>query len=614
MPSLVDDVKDRLDIAEVISGYVKLTSAGSNMRGLCPFHREKTPSFMVSKEKQIFHCFGCGKGGDVITFVQEIEGMEFKEALRLLAERAGLDYHKYQGAVSSNETPDNKEVLRRVLETTTAYYQKQLASSEGQVAKKYLSERGIAKDMVQDFRLGYAPRADERGYPSALYNYLRGLSFSPSAILASGSVYKKDNQDVYVDRFRERVIFPIADSLGRVVGFSARLLPGSDSSQGKYINTPSTVLYDKGSLFYGFHLAKQAIRENSEVIMLEGNLDVVLSHQTGIKQAVATCGTALGKKQLSFLRRYTQKLTLAFDADMAGVKATKRAAELAWEDEFDVKVIPIKMGKDVADIVKDNPEMWLKMVKKKKSLAGYFFNLAFKNRDLNLDQKKALADKILKLLSKTPSRVEQSHYIKKLAEEIRVPETLLWEKISQNSKITARTNFKKEESEKTVSSKGRRDLLEEMIIGLVYNHPKLYFKYLDNARRAVFIGQETGNIWQEMKNFLDSFPQDKKNKLKSADLLFSNRTSGLIAKEYAIKVENELGSDPDEDIEKLQRELIECYNTLEVEFLKDKRAELLSEIKKLSTEDKAKFPDLMKRLEEISKEITKNRNTQIVSG
>ncbi|MFH1183155.1 MAG: DNA primase [Candidatus Moraniibacteriota bacterium] len=608
MASLVEEVKDRLDIVEVISGYVKMTPAGTNMRGLCPFHREKTPSFMVSREKQIFHCFGCGKGGDVITFIEEMEGMEFKEALRMLAERAGLDYRKYQGAGDNKAQADSKEVLRRVLEASAGFFENNLKSTAGKKARGYLNERGLKEEMAKNFRLGYAPPTGEKGTPSALFDHLKGLGYNNQAILGSGSVYKKDNYEVFVDRFRGRLIFPVADSLGRVVGFSARLLPGDESNQGKYINTPGTALYDKGSLLYGFHLAKAGIRENGEAVMLEGNLDVIMSHQAGITQAVATCGTALGVKQLTFLRRYTGKIILAFDADLAGVKATKRAAELAWEQDLDVKTIPLKAGTDAADIASADPEKWRNMVNKKKSVAGFFFDLAFKKRVLNLEQKKVLADKILKLLAKIPSRVEQSHYLKKLAEEVKVPEALLWEKIPRSKDAAGDKNFKGRYSN-TITSRGRRVLLEERLVGLIYNYPKLYFKYLENAERAVFASGEMESLWKEMKAYLDSLPEDKKNTLKSTDFLFSSRALGLKAKEYAVAVENELGDDPDENMEKSQHEAKNCFNILEVEYLKEKRAQMLTEIKKLSGKEKKKLPDLMKRLQDISQEITKNRDT-----
>jgi len=607
MRSLVDEVKDRLDIAEVVSGYVKLTSAGANMKGLCPFHREKTPSFMVNRDKQIFHCFGCGKGGDVISFIQEMEGLEFKEALKILAERAGLEYRKWQGAGAKADAPDSKETLRRIAEATAVYYQKNLDGPLGERAKKYLSDRGVSRESSNTFRLGYAPLANDKGFPTALFDYLGGLGFPPAAILASGSVYKKEGREVYVDRFRDRIIFPIADSLGRIVGFSARLLPGSDSLQGKYINTPGTVLYDKSSLLYGFHLAKTAIRESGEVIMLEGNLDVVLSHQAGVRQAVATCGTALGKKQLVFARRYAQKLVLAFDADMAGVKATKRAAEIAWQEGLDVKVLPIKGGKDVADIVKDDPRKWQTMVNKKRSVAGYFFSLAFKNRKLNIDQEKVLADKILKLLAQVPSLVERSHYVKLLAEEVRVPEAHLWEKISSGRNLSGKYPAKANNLSNNSSGgapKGRELLLEERLIGLLYSFPKLYFKYLEKFDRCVFSGSETKHIFEEIKKILEALSEDNRSKVKSSDLKFTSRDLFLKVSELALSVEKDLGKDQDEIIEKAEDELKICLSALEKEFLKNQRIKLLREIKQAQKEGGGKkMEELIKRLQSISQAI-----------
>jgi DNA primase len=609
MRSLVNDVKEKLDVVDIVSGYVKLTPAGANMRGLCPFHREKTPSFMVSREKQIFHCFGCGKGGDVITFVEEMEGMDFREALRLLSERAGLDYRKYQGAYSSVEPSNNKEILRRVLEATAVFYENALKATEGEKARKYLKERKLKDNYIQSFRLGYAPKLGNNKNASPLYDHLKSLGFSSEAIQSSGSVYKKNGYDIHVDRFRGRIIFPIGDSLGRVVGFSARLLPGELSHQGKYINTPGTILYDKSGLLYGFHQAKNSIREKQEVVILEGNLDVIASHQAGVSQAVATCGTAVGAKQLNYLRRFTNKLIIAFDADMAGVKATKRTAELAWGEDFDVKIIPLKPGKDAADIASVKPKQWKKMVQKPESVAGYFFNLAFKDRILSLDQKKILADKILKLLAGIPSRVEQSHYLKKLAELVKVPENFFWEKISRKG-VDQGIKQNTERKNSIVLPKGRRILLEERLIGLIYNYPRLYSKNKERLESLVFSHDLAKAIWREMKNHYNSSLSERKGAENSGEIKFTNREMGLRAKEYAVNIENDWGEDPDDNWENSQKELMECVNQLELERFKEKRAELLSKIKKTLPSQKKKLRVVMKEIEQISKEINRKRDNK----
>jgi len=338
-------------------------------------------------------------------------------------------------------------------------------------------------------------------------------------------------------------------------------------------------------------------------VMLEGNLDVILSHQSGVCQAVATCGTALGKKQLTTLCRYTQKLILAFDADMAGVKATKRAAELAWEEDLDVKVIPIKTGQDVADIVKEDPQKWAKMVEKKKSLAGYFFNLGFKNRVLSLDQKKTLADKLLKLFASIPSRVEQSHYLKRLAEEVQVPEEYFWEKIKQNQRKNHQYTKTQPAPEKTSGKKSRSILLEERLIGLIFNYPKLFFKYRERFNRTAFESEVVKRIYQDIKKILDKMSPDL---VKSQDINFESRELQLKVAEIALEVEKDLGPDPDENREKAEQELKICFAALEKEFLKNQRFQLLKEIKMASINgDKNQMESLMERLQTVSKEIAR---------
>ncbi len=601
MSSLIEEIKQKNDIVETISAYVKMTPAGSNFKGLCPFHREKTPSFMVSREKQIFHCFGCSKGGDVITFIQEIEGLEFKEALKILAEKANIDYQLWQKNGFTPRNNDQKEIIRQVLDKTASFFEKKLLSDEGSTALNYLKERRVSDESRKNFRLGYAPDSF-----NSLFDFLRKNGFTEKEILASGSVYKKDNQNVYVDRFRNRLTFPITDSLGRVVGFSARVLPGDQGDQGKYINTPQTEYYDKGALLYGFNQAKKAIRENSEVILLEGNLDVVLSHQAGVKQAVATCGTALGEKQLKFLRRYVDKLVLAFDADIAGVKATKRASELAWKEEFDVKVISIDKGKDVADLVARDEGLWIKKSRQRKSVIGYFYDLSFKNRNLNLDQKKNLTDKILKLLTGLPSAVEKSYYLKKLAEEVGVPENHLWEKIAQiTEKETKYTRWEKPEEKPSASPrKNRKMLLEERIIGFIYALPRLYFSRFDEIESLEFETQDCAQLLEELKIFLSGFPESEGVNLKSSDINFSDREKSLRVKELSLTLENELGPDFFDNPELIEKEFDANLKLLGREVLNQRKNEILREIKKSQKDSsQEELKKLFDQLKKISSQI-----------
>jgi len=611
MGSLVEDVKDKLDVVDFIAGYLKLTPAGSNFRGLCPFHREKSPSFMVSREKQFFHCFGCGKGGDVITFVEEMEGMDFKEALKMLAERAGLDVTKYQGMRSdgfSFDKSNKKETLFRILEASTQFFEQNLLTQEGKSALDYFLSRGLKKATIKEFRLGYSPKNGKIGFGMALFNHLKEMGFQVEEILESGSVFAYQNGNVksFMDRFKGRAVFPIFDSLGRPVGFSARVLPGETTNQGKYINTPQTLLYDKGSLLYGFHLAKKAVREEGEIVLLEGNLDVVLSHQSGVKQAVATCGTALSKKHLGFIRRYSKKIILAFDADMAGVKATKRGAELGWEEELDVKAISLKVGTDVADIAKENPLAWQKMVARKKSVLGFFFDLAFKKRVLTLDQKKALTDRLIKMIAKVPSEVERSHYLKKIAEEVDVPENFLFEKLKKEEQSLKNDPYAPKSQTEVAATfqKDRRFLLEERILGIIYNFPKLYFKEKERVSNVVFRNTEINVLWDELKKYLAKIEENEEDKVKSSDFVFASRDLKNKVAEIAVRIEKELENIDPEDLNEIKKELKYCLDSLLKENLKEERQTIVNSIKLAQKKGEINdLKELFDKLKEINQKI-----------
>jgi len=614
MRSLAEEIKDKVDIAEVIGSYIKLTSAGVNLKAQCPFHSEKTPSFIVSKEKQIFHCFGCDKGGDVITFVQDMEGVDFKEALKILADKAGIDVSKFKFK-GDGVRKEKKDIMYSILENTALFFQKTLLSSSGEKGRKYLRNRGVQKDVIDQFKLGFAPKGNNKNQPTALYEYLSRKGFSNEDILASGSVfnYSRKGGSAYLDRFRNRLIFPISDALGRVVGFSARILPGEEDNQGKYINTPDTMLYNKSNLLYGFHLAKTTIRKKNELVLLEGNLDVVLSHQTGVRQAVATCGTALTKDQLKIIKRYTKNLVLAFDADMAGIKATKKAADLAWEDGFDVKIVPIPVGKDVADIVRENPKNWIEKSQKRKSLVDFFFDLAFKKRTLDIDQKKALGDKMLTIISSLPSEVERAHYMHRLSEELNTPENLLWEKLAVMKQKVLKYQREEEIKNSTVPH-DRYFLLEERIIGLIYNYPQLYFKE-PNLSKILFQNPSLEAIWKEMVETLEKMSKKRKQTLafKKYSWKMSNRDLALRASKIAVKAEEEniqgALQDKKDETERAENELNICTKALFEKSLLNQRQEINNMIREAQAKgDRTKLKDLIAKFQKISKEISKIEN------
>lgn len=338
---LLEEIKNRLDIVEVISEYIDLKKTGQNYKSLCPFHSEKTPSFFVSPAKQIFHCFGCGKGGDIVSFVMEYEKVSFIEALSILAKKAGLEFEPLKKNISSI----SKEKLYEIYENATYYYMEQLKKSEK--AKQYLKDRGINEDTAETFKLGYAPQEKD-----SLYNFLKEKNYSQSLINSSGLINNS------YDLFRNRIIIPIHDLTGRVIGFGGRLID-SATELPKYINSPDTPIFKKGEHLFGLWHAKQHIREKGYVIIVEGYIDVILCHQYGFRNVVAPLGTALTQEQLektkriflTNLKKFTNKVLLIFDGDEAGISAAQRALLPLFSSGFIVKIVLLPEKEDPASFL-----------------------------------------------------------------------------------------------------------------------------------------------------------------------------------------------------------------------------------------------------------------------
>ncbi|MFZ1627153.1 MAG: DNA primase, partial [Candidatus Moraniibacteriota bacterium] len=320
MSTTTEDIKARLNIVDVVGQYVKLQKAGSAWKANCPFHQEKTPSFNVNEERNMWHCFGCGKGGDAFAFVMEIEGLEFREALKLLAEKAGVELPEYRS--DGRAVTETKDRGLEILELATKFYEKQLWESErGKVMLAYLRDRGLFEESLRTYRLGYAPDGWEH-----ITKFLLGRGFRSEELESCGLSLKGKEGRGFYDRFRDRIMFPIQDILGRPIGYSARVSPGGNETQAKYINTPETNLYHKSRALYGLSIAKQAIKEAGRTILVEGNMDVIALHQAGLPNVVAVSGTALTADQLGILKRYGKKLALFFDMDKAGQAAAWKSA------------------------------------------------------------------------------------------------------------------------------------------------------------------------------------------------------------------------------------------------------------------------------------------------
>ena len=336
-----DLIKDKIDIVDFIGEYIQLRPAGSRHKACCPFHQEKSPSFMVSRERQSWHCFGCGKGGDVFSFLQEMEGMDFVEALKYLAGRAGVELT----TKVDNVRTDQKAKLKSINIEAARFFHKflvQMDAAKG--ARAYLTERGVSDETIQEWQIGFIPDQWD-----LLTQYLLKKGFGIDDLVLAGLTIKRDGADRntgrgFYDRFRGRIMFPICDIHGSVAGFTGRVLVETEHSGGKYVNTPETPLFDKSRLMFGLHKAKQPIKQEQIIVMVEGQMDVIACHQAGMKYVVATSGTALTEHHVQLLKRYAPDLYLAFDSDSAGERAAKRGIELALEAGMHVKIIQIPEG------------------------------------------------------------------------------------------------------------------------------------------------------------------------------------------------------------------------------------------------------------------------------
>ncbi len=459
MSTQIEDIKARLDIAEVVRGYIKVEKAGVNFKALCPFHNEKTPSFFISPSRQTWHCFGCGEGGDIFTFIQKIEGIEFVDALKLLADKAGVVLERI-----NREQSTQRSILLEMHERAAAFFQEQLARSErGRKAYAYLHERGLTTQTIDEFRLGYAPYSS-----SGLLQYL--LRFYKLPLIERAGLVAR-GRGGFADRFRGRIIFPIADVQGRIVGFSGRLFESesSDPPQAKYLNSPQTPLFDKGKLLYGLDRAKLDIRKANACVLVEGQMDLLMAHQAGTIHTVATSGTALTSDHLRILKRYTPRMVIAFDMDTAGDTATQRGIILAVQEGFTVNVVQLPEGKDPADLIKKDASQWNAAVGAAKSIIDFHIDAAFGVHSAqSAEGKKLILKRVLPALKAIPNAVEQSHYVQLLSRRLGAREDDVRREMTKETAAYTHTSGV---AASPPPVKTRRDMLAERLIMLLAVFP-----------------------------------------------------------------------------------------------------------------------------------------------
>jgi len=458
--SPVELIKEKIDIVDFISGYINLSRAGKNWKGLCPFHKEKTPSFMVSPERQTWHCFGCNLGGDIFTFLMKYENLEFGEALRVLAEKAGVELKK----VSPQEYK-YIGLLYELNELAKKFFISELENNKK--AFEYILSRGLKPETISEFEIGFAPDLND-----GLSIHLINSGYSPDDIIRAGLAIKNEKGRIF-DRFRGRIMFPIHNHLGKVVGFTGRILPEFEKEDvGKYINSPETPIFKKSKILYGFWKSKNFIREKNSAFLVEGQMDFLASWQAGIKNTVASSGTALTEDHLSALRKLTDKLIITFDNDKAGQEAGEKAIDMALKFDFDVKIVMFQDFKDPAEAALAGEKNLLNAIEKAMPAPEFYFQKYLKQEKSNWSKDKLKnIQAVLQKLLNIESPVERNFWIKKLSEITSIDEKVLIEeaqKLIKKVKIVSRVDSKENNNQIYSKKFNRWELLsQEFIIALL---------------------------------------------------------------------------------------------------------------------------------------------------
>ncbi|HVX58398.1 MAG TPA: DNA primase [Candidatus Saccharimonadales bacterium] len=572
----MNEVKSRLSIEDVVSEYVQLKRAGRNFKGLSPFTNEKTPSFIVSPEKQIWHDFSSAKGGDMFSFVMEVEGLDFKGALDMLARKAGVDLDQFKTGSSSGNSKLKARTLE-VLELATKFYQKQLTVNKP--ALEYLiKKRKFNKDTIIAWRLGYAPNKG-----TALVDFLTKNGFTTDEMQRAGLANMRGRGAR--DMFRGRVMIPLADASGQVVGFTARLL-ADDPNAPKYINTPATMVYDKSRQIFGLHLAKETIRKEGYVVVAEGNLDVITSWQAGVKNIVASAGTAMTEAHLRGLKRFTGDVRLSFDSDRAGIAATERVIPLAQKVEVSLRIISIAGAKDPDELIQKNVDEWKRAIEQSLYAPDWLIERYLTELDVSTASgKREFTDTLLATVRRLRDPVEQEHYLKKVAQ---LTDTSL-EAVQAKfiNQPVAQQLFKKSKYQPAkidvVAVEYQR--LQDHLLGMVLAVPNLR-ELLNGVPAGVFDDETRRHVY----DFIKTNPDFKGEATAAAKL----RASADYVKIIMLQFEELYKDLPPEDLrvqaEQLKHRLIDRYVKIEKEKLASQ----------MRSADGAELNDLVKKADELN--------------
>lgn len=570
------EIRERLAIEDVVSEYVQLKRSGRNFKGLSPFSNEKSPSLMVSPEKQIWHDFSSGKGGNVFSFIMEMEGLDFKGALEHLARKAGVDLSQYRS--NTNDNTKLKERLYKALESAAHFYQRQL--TQNTEALNYVRKnREFSKETIIEFRLGFSPLSGQE-----LYKYLVEKGFTSDEMKRAGLMTERRNG--LGDMFRGRLMVPLCDAQGRVVGFTARQLV-TDPNAPKYINTPATLLYDKGRQAYGLHLAKESIRKEGFVVVVEGNLDVIASHQAGVKNVVATAGTAMTTQHLKALKRFTGDIRLCFDQDNAGQKAAERAIDLANQVDVTLQMITIPEGKDPDELIKIDVKLWLNAVQHPQYVIDWLMARYESQLDItSAVGKRTFTDVVLKLVKRLKDSVEQDHYVTLLAKKIEVSATSLRSKMQGSVEVQPRLKSRRSDEAKLPDNK-ERIIWEQHLLSIALRHPALR-SIVAGLPDDVFVQPDALTVHRFLINHPD---------------FGGNSSEGLQKLQDYVKVLVLLSEELYQDIEvdELRYQTEQLASRLVAEYVKYKKHLIVREIESADEKTTPKLLQQAKELDELAK-------------
>lgn len=581
----VSEVKARLNIEDVVAQYVQLKRSGRNFKGLSPWTNEKSASFIVSPEKGIWHDFSSGRGGDVLSFVMEMEGLDFKEALEQLARKAGVDLEQFRGQSSTANTQHKGRALE-ALELATHFYQKQLLGS--QAALTYLLKtRGFSKQTVLDWRLGYSPNTGQ-----ALVSFLAKRGFSADEIKRSGLSFQR--RDGMGDMFRGRVMVPLCDSRGSVVGFTARLLADEPDAP-KYINTPQTVVYDKSRQVFGLHLAKEAIRKSGFVVVAEGNLDVIQSYQANVRNVVASAGTAMTEQHLRELKRFTGDIRLSFDADRAGITATERVIPLAQKTGVDLRIISLPDNMDPDDLIKKDAAAWQAAIEKAQEAPDWLIDRYQAELDLSsASGKKAFTDALVVTIRSLSDPVEQEHYLKRIAALADSSLEIVRAKLTgkEASQPLTPRKLRKVDNPKTDKTALEYQKLQDHFLAMAMMQPKLRV-LLENLDGELFNDGPARQVF----SFLNKNPDFAGEAVKAKELKEVADYVKIISLQFEELYQGMSLADLDEQAQNLKHRLIDRY-------VKMQKQDLAATMQ--TTTSQSEMDKLVKKADKLNQLINSN--------